>query len=1050
MPVSHNTRRHNTVRNSVKKLCLTTTVLTALGMPAHAACVGIAGSFTCSGSNPSTLLISTPNTDVSVVTTPGFEALGGLLVTGRGEVSYTDTNSSVMNSPSGSGLYIHNLGENTPGGTLATTTVQSNANITGFNGVEVEHQGHGNVLANIRGQIDARAVGIRLTTNSSVGVNSNIDLTTTATIKAGGFGIAVSHIGSGTTKVDASGDVFSKNVGVQVVGEHGSDDVTVNTSGRIVADNIGLNIANRGRGDLIINAVGPIEVSGIDGNGGTYVGSGINAVNESLVGPVVAQNLSIRAGDVKAKSIGIQALNNGAGDTIIVSTGTVEAYNGIVSSNTSLGTGVRVEANNVIAGHNGISTVNYGTGDTTIITTGSISGANSVGINANHIASSGSLSIDASGDVSGKDYGISASTIGDGYLTITTGGILEGGNAALFYQDNALGQVNVNLNGTTRNTSTLSTDTVIDGRSGNAVITNNGLMTGVVKLSHYEETVVNNGIWNTAGGTNEFGGGDDAIVNNGTIVAASDATIAETTVFNGLATFTNKSGGVLSMHDSATGDQTIIAGDYVGLGGTIILDTHLGADASATDKIIVTGDTSGTGQLKINNTDGAGALTVADGIQVIQVDGASDATFTLLGDYVHEGAQAVVGGAYAYKLYHNGISDPADGDWYLRSVLKDPTEPPVEPPVCTPGVDCAVEPPIDPVTPPEPPLYQAGAPVYEAYPQLLLGLNGLPTLQQRVGNRYWNNGGNRIIAEGADAIGSPYAPSQEAGSFIEQNGVWGRIEGAHNRIDPRFSTTNAGYDFNTYKIQAGLDGMLAESEAGKLIGGVSVHYARGSADIRSVYDADNGGGDIRTDGYGIGGTLTWYGESGFYVDTQAQATWYDSDLGFDGGNATLTNSNHGFGYALSVEGGKRIALDPAWSLTPQAQLVWSSVDFDDFSDVFGADVRLDRGRSLQGRLGLALDHQNSWYNANGLIDRTRLYAITNLYYEFLEGTRASVAGTSFANGNERLWGGIGLGGSYNWNSDKYSIYGEGSVNTSLAQFADSYSLKGTMGFRVKW
>ncbi|WP_235916894.1 autotransporter family protein [Brucella anthropi] len=508
--------------------------------------------------------------------------------------------------------------------------------------------------------------------------------------------------------------------------------------------------------------------------------------------------------------------------------------------------------------------------------------------------------------------------------------------------------------------------------------------------------------------------------------------------------------GTLSLGDGMAGDTFQIAGNYTGLDGAMILDTYLGADGSSTDKIVVTGGTRGAGSLKINNTGGPGALTVADGIQVIQVDGASDATFTLLGDYVHEGAQAVVGGAYAYKLYHNGISDPADGDWYLRSVLKDPTEPPVEPPVCTPGVDCPVEPPVDPVTPPEPPLYQAGAPVYEAYPQLLLGLNGLPTLQQRVGNRYWNNGGNRIIAEGADAIGSPYAPSQEAGAFIEQNGVWGRIEGAHNRIDPRFSTTNAEYDFNTYKIQAGLDGMLAESEAGKLIGGVSVHYARGSADIRSVYDADNGGGEIRTDGYGIGGTLTWYGESGFYVDAQVQATWYDSDLGFDGGNATLTNSNHGFGYALSVEGGKRIALDPAWSLTPQAQLVWSSVDFDDFSDVFGADVRLDRGRSLQGRLGLALDHQNSWYNANGLIDRTRLYAITNLYYEFLEGTKVSVAGTSFANDSERLWGGIGLGGSYNWNSDKYAIYGEGSINTSLAQFADSYSLKGTMGFRVKW
>ncbi|EEQ94358.1 autotransporter outer membrane beta-barrel domain-containing protein [Brucella intermedia] len=57
---------------------------------------------------------------------------------------------------------------------------------------------------------------------------------------------------------------------------------------------------------------------------------------------------------------------------------------------------------------------------------------------------------------------------------------------------------------------------------------------------------------------------------------------------------------------------------------------------------------------------------------------------------------------------------------------------------------------------------------------------------------------------------------------------------------------------------------------------------------------------------------------------------------------------------------------------------------------------------------------------------------------------------SFANSNERLWGGVGLGGSYNWDGDKYSIYGKGSVNTSLAEFGDSYCYKGNIGFRVKW
>ncbi|WP_162791763.1 hypothetical protein [Agrobacterium tumefaciens] len=39
---------------------------------------------------------------------------------------------------------------------------------------------------------------------------------------------------------------------------------------------------------------------------------------------------------------------------------------------------------------------------------------------------------------------------------------------------------------------------------------------------------------------------------------------------------------------------------------------------------------------------------------------------------------------------------------------------------------------------PTTPLCQAGVPTYEAYPRALLGLNRLPTLQQRVANRFWD------------------------------------------------------------------------------------------------------------------------------------------------------------------------------------------------------------------------------------------------------------------------------------------------------------------------
>ncbi|MGX7874101.1 autotransporter outer membrane beta-barrel domain-containing protein [Mesorhizobium sp. ORM6] len=105
---------------------------------------------------------------------------------------------------------------------------------------------------------------------------------------------------------------------------------------------------------------------------------------------------------------------------------------------------------------------------------------------------------------------------------------------------------------------------------------------------------------------------------------------------------------------------------------------------------------------------------------------------------------------------------------------------------------------------------------------------------------------------------------------------------------------------------------------------------------------------------------------------------------------------------------------------------------------------------MRGRLGISADRDQDWKDDQGKTRRSHLYGIANLYYEFLDATRVNVSGVSFETRPERLWGGLGLGGSYNWPDDKYSVFGEASINTSLAAFADSYSLNGTAGFRVKW
>jgi fibronectin-binding autotransporter adhesin len=194
-----------------------------------------------------------------------------------------------------------------------------------------------------------------------------------------------------------------------------------------------------------------------------------------------------------------------------------------------------------------------------------------------------------------------------------------------------------------------------------------------------------------------------------------------------------------------------IDGNYTGNGGTLVIESELGGDASPTDRLVVTGDTAGATNVKVVNVGGTGAQTV-EGIKIVDVGGAFNGVFSLLGDYVISGQQAVVGGAYGYTL--NGITTPSDGDWYLRSQLAPTTPPTTTPPAAGP-------------------IYQPGAPLYETYAQSLQVLNGVGSMQQRIGNRYWAGAGSAVIAEG-DGPGTPEAaplPSEGGTATIDTGAI---------------------------------------------------------------------------------------------------------------------------------------------------------------------------------------------------------------------------------------------------------------------------------------
>ncbi|TCQ70387.1 outer membrane autotransporter protein [Ochrobactrum sp. BH3] len=448
-----------------------------------------------------------------------------------------------------------------------------------------------------------------------------------------------------------------------------------------------------------------------------------------------------------------------------------------------------------------------------------------------------------------------------------------------------------------------------------------------------------------------------------------------------------------------------VLGNYVGNDGTFIINSVLDGDGSITDTFRIGGYTSGNTNLKVINRGGLGAQTVT-GIKVIDVGGQSNGTFSLIGDFVtRDGKQAIAGGAYAYTLQKGSGSGNSDGDWYLTS-RRDSSDPDLR--------------------------YSFSVPVYEGYLRNMQELSKLRSLQERVGERYRT-----------DQIRN----SQIAGAVFKENGVWARIEGAHNHLEPNTSVTYLNQDINSLVVQTGVDGQFYEDENGKLIAGISGQYGHAKSDIAS-FDGD---GDISTNAWSLGATATWYGgNSGFYVDSQAKVTWFDSDLNSRTANIGLAKGSSATGYTLSVEAGQRFAFDQNWSLTPQAQLTYSLIAASAFRDTWNSNISLDKGNSLIGRLGIATSYANSWKGEDSLTVNTSVYAIANLYQQILSGTSVNVAGVDFSTDNDRTWGGIGGGGTYAWHNNKYVIYGEGSINSTLNHFAESYAIKGTVGLMLKW
>lgn len=844
--------------------------------------------------------------------------------------------------------------------------------------------------------------------------------------------LVIGQDGTGMLSI-TNGGVVSSSSSYIGAGAGGQGDVTV--SGRDINGNASiwtatgqLYIGGSGTGTLSISdggvvnsswaaigdssgGVGTVTVSGHDGNGHA---STWNNTNQLYVGNSGEGTLNILNGGVVNSGQGLIGVN--AGNNSVTVSGRDTGGNASTWN----------AANNIYVGFYGNGALSVADG-AKVATSAAGGGAASVYIGYG-LGSTGSVVVSSSnGSVSSLTTTdrIELGAGGAGEMTVGKGGFA---NAAsdVYLATGTTGSGILHLDGDASGRGVLETGAVIRGDGPSAVLDFNG---GILRANRNEAnfldgfasvTVAAGGAWfdtngyDIAIGTDFSGSSSFDKLGLGQLTLTGDS--------SGFSGFSTVSAGTLAVNGVLGGNMLVdtsgrlagtghvgsllntgviapgyggamgtltIDGDYTSTGGRLDIATVLGDDNSQTSRLVIDGSTSGLTRINVTNRGGLGAQTV-EGIKIVDVTGASNGNFMLDGNYLFQGDPSVIAGAYAYRLYQGGISSPADGDWYLRSALI--------------GADT--------------PLYQPGMPIYEAYGANLQSLNTLPTLQQRVGSRV-----------------------QLAGVDIDGNGFWGRTEGIHGRFDDaRVSTTGMDHRIDTWKIQAGADGTLAEfHNGGSLIAGINVSYGEANSRIKSVF----GDGALNSDGYGIGATLTWYDGAGLYADAQAQVGRYSSDLKSEL-LGILANDNNGRGEAFSVEAGKRLSIDENLGITPQFQVIYSNVRFDRFVDPAGAAVTAVSDNSLVTRWGVAFDYQSTWEGRN-----IQTYGIANVSYEWLDGARALVAGTPVQHADERLTGEIGLGASVDWQRN-IALYGEMLGGAPLGSFGKSYILKGNLGLRMQF
>lgn len=609
--------------------------------------------------------------------------------------------------------------------------------------------------------------------------------------------------------------------------------------------------------------------------------------------------------------------------------------------------------------------------------TGVISSKNNNAIS--DINTGATIDIENAGEISAGKIAIRST----GTTTILNSGKISGATAISLAEQNDIVKLDITSEITGKVKAGEGTDSlVLLGTSGTG---------NIADISQYQDfeslTKEDNSTWVVKGVSANFRDGTtvkagNLLLGDAASTLTSNVTVNSGATFGGYGTVKGNvtNSGTLTLASAASGMESgemsnfTIDGNYAGDNGNLVLNMALNDDAASTgSNLVVKGDTSGKTNVTVNNVGGMGGQTI-EGIEVIEVNGKSD------GEFVQKGR--IVAGAYDYNLVKGKVGATAeDGNWYLTSTLPAP-EPTPEP---APGPSPA----------PSPARIKA-------------------TVRPEAGSYLGNQAAAKdmFMSTMHDRMGEQNLTQSLASDDLVPS-TWMRVSGS--RTEGRVGTTvEQTTDSDMFQLGNDLTTWTSNGDDRAHIGFM---FGSGYAKTKSYSPGALEGsrhsvGKVK--GYNAGLYGTWYQDAkdmtGLYVDSSLQYSWFDNETKGEHRSNEKYDSDL---WQLSLETGYSFQVhadsDKALFVEPQAQVIYSSMNTDDFHEKDGIYIHNSDGDSYTTRLGARIYSRvlkdtaiiqpfmeaNWWHDtaANSfMMDNDKTYSDTpSSYYEVKGGVEGKIS-----------------------------------------------------------